>query len=361
MKLFRCSNCSELVYFDNTHCLSCNSTLAYDPVDDTMVVHGESALPPGSASATGTSAYFCANHRHGVCNWLAAPNAADGFCLACQHNRLIPDLSQPNVPDKWAMIERAKHRLIYSLLRFGLPLATRREHPEGLLFQFVADDPAAAPVLTGHDAGTITVAIEEADPVERERRRTMFGEPYRTLLGHFRHEIAHYYWDRLIRDAGMSEDCAAVFGDHTADYAAALKNYYKNGPPPDWQQHYVSAYATAHPWEDFAETFAHYLHIVDTLEMASAFNVSVAPKLAKDSSFEARIAFNPYKMNAISPVIQSWLPLTYALNNLNRCMGQQDLYPFTLTPTTIDKLGFIQRLIFEAGETGMTADPAREG
>ena len=175
----------------------------------------------------------------------------------------------------WRKLEAAKHRLFYTLLRLNLPIETRNENPEGLAFDFLADQPAQSgpKVMTGHDNGLITIALAEADDAERERRRTAMGEPYRTLLGHFRHEVGHYYWDRLVRDEGRLDPCRAVFGDDSQDYEQALQRHYAEGAPANWQENFVSAYATTHPWEDFAETWAHYLHIVDTLEMAGAFGV----------------------------------------------------------------------------------------
>jgi hypothetical protein len=160
-----------------------------------------------------------------------------------------------------------------------LPVRTRAEDPaHGLIFNFLAGDPARGQrVMTGHDNGLITIALTEADDMEREKRRLEMGEPYRTLLGHFRHEVGHYFWDVIVRDGGKLEACRAVFGDDTIDYGEALQHHYREGPPPDWQTSFVSAYAATHPWEDFAETWSHYLHIVDTLEMASAFGIKVHP------------------------------------------------------------------------------------
>jgi hypothetical protein len=208
--------------------------------------------------------------------------------------------------------------------------------------------------MTGHDNGLVTLALAEADDAERERRRAALGEPYRTPLGHFRHEIAHYYWDRLVRDAGRLQACRAVFGDDSEDYGAALDRHYREGAPADWQASFVSAYATMHPWEDFAETWAHYLHLVDTLEMANAFGLRVAPKLDRSGDLEAEIDVNPYRPHDVDRLIELWLPLTFAFNSLNRCMGESDLYPFIITPTVARKLGFIHELVHGR----VPADPA---
>jgi hypothetical protein len=202
--------------------------------------------------------------------------------------------------------------------------------------------------MTGHDDGLITLALVEADDAERVKRRTAMGEPYRTLLGHFRHETGHYFWDRLVRDGGRLAECRAVFGDDTQDYSAALQRHYKEGPPPDWQENFVSAYATAHPWEDFAETWAHYLHIVDTLEMARAFGLGIAPRADRTGELATEVDFDPYRTKDIRAVIEAWVPLTATVNSLNRCMGAADLYPFVLSPAVVEKLAFIQALVHGA-------------
>ena len=221
------------------------------------------------------------------------------------------------------------------------------DNRERLAFDFLATplDAATPRVMTGHDNGLITVALEEADDAEREKRRTAMHEPYRTLLGHFRHETGHYYWDILVRDGNQLEGCRLIFGDERADYAQALQKHYADGPPPNWQDNFVSAYATTHPWEDFAETWAHYLHIVDTLEMARAFGIYVNPPIARSGELEAAVDFQPYRAPDVATLVDTWLPLSNALNSLNRTMGQPDIYPFILSPAVIKKLGAIHDLV----------------
>jgi hypothetical protein len=203
-------------------------------------------------------------------------------------------------------------------------------------------------VLTGHDSGLITINLAEADDSERERMRRQMSEPYRTLLGHFRHEIAHYYWDRLVWDTPGLEAFRQLFGDEREDYGAALQRHYANGPPPDWQERFVSPYASTHAWEDWAETWAHYFHMVDTLETASAFGMRVRPRVTKGADLSAAIDFDPHIAN-MDRIIDSWLPLTFAVNSINRSMGIADLYPFVLAPPVIVKLSFIHDRIHAAG------------
>jgi hypothetical protein len=250
--------------------------------------------------------------------------------------------------EAWQKIELAKHRLFYSLLRFRLPMPTRMEDPaEGLAFDFLAELPQTIgpKVMTGHDNGLITIALAEADDAYREQSRVAMHEPYRTLLGHFRHETGHYFWDKLVQDRGRLDACRAMFGDDRQDYGQALQAYYDKGAPADWQSRFVSMYATSHPWEDFAETWAHYLHIVDTLEIARAFGLSTHPRLTRGDELDASVEFDPYRAPGMGPLIDAWLPLSLALNSLNRAMGLSDLYPFVLSPPAIDKLGFIHELV----------------
>lgn len=329
MQRFACPACAAEVYFDNTECLSCGAMIAYDPrAADFALAH---ALRP------------CANRDSAFCNWAAA---ADGpLCVACAHNRTVPDPRQPGNLDNWRAIEAAKRHLFYSILRWGLPHPTRAERPDdGLAFDFLADgaDAEGEPttVLTGHAAGLITLNIAEGDDAEREARRSAMGEPYRTLIGHMRHEVGHYYWDVLVRGGGRLDDFRALFGDERADYGKALERNYAEGPRPDWADHHISSYASVHPWEDFAETWAHYLHIVDASDTARAFGMRLRVRGA-----HVVVDTDPYVPGNLDDTLADWVPLTLAMNCLNRAMGQPDLYPFVLNEDVFAKLAFVDSLV----------------
>ncbi|MBO0756491.1 MAG: putative zinc-binding peptidase [Bradyrhizobiaceae bacterium] len=349
MKLFECQHCGQALYFESTHCDGCGRRLGYVPAKEIMA-----ALEPGPADGAWRTAAvpragyrFCANADYQVCNWLVESDRPDIFCGACRHNRMIPDLTVPDNVAHWRKIEVAKHRLFYTLLKLRLPLTTRTEDPDGLAFDFLAA-PATlhAPVVTGHSGGLITINLAEADDSERERQRSRMDEPYRTLLGHFRHEIAHYYWDHLVRNTNSIETFRDIFGDERQDYSIALQHHYCNGPPHDWPQHFVTAYASSHPWEDFAETWAHYFHMVDTLETANVFGLRVRPKLRKSSELAMVVDFDPHTAE-MDRIIDAWLPLTFAVNSINRSMGLSDLYPFVLQPSVIVKLAFVHERIHQ--------------
>ena len=349
MKLFSCQGCGELLYFENYRCGNCGRALGYLPdINEISALDlDEDATNWIVLAARGVAYRFCRNNVDGVCNWMVLADSGEEFCAACRHNRVIPDLSVPGNDQLWGKIEAAKHRLFYSLLRLRLPLESRADDPErGLAFDFLADPPSshASGVMTGHDNGLITLALKEADDAVREKVRSEMGEPYRTLLGHFRHESGHYFWDRLVEsDPTRLETFRALFGDERQDYGEALQRHYDEGVPADWQNSYISMYATTHPWEDFAETWAHYLHIVDTLETAGAFGLKVRPRRAR-GALAAVIDFDPYRAPDMDVLIDAWLPIEFSTNSLNRSMGQTDLYPFFLSPVAIEKLGFVHAL-----------------
>ncbi len=213
-----------------------------------------------------------------------------------------------------------------------------RERDGGLAFELLSSE--RAPVTTGHADGVITLDVAESDDAHREALREQLGEPYRTVLGHFRHEVGHYYWPLLVPEGSARERCRELFGDEREDYGAALDRHYETGPPPDWAQRFVSAYATMHPWEDWAETFAHYLHIWDTLQTAGAFGVRVGADRPGPGAGDFR------------GLLDDWLPLTYALNALSRSMGRDDLYPFVLPAPVVDKLGFVHERVTAARHPG---------
>jgi hypothetical protein len=348
MKMFSCQGCGQLLYFENIRCENCGRALGY--LTD---INEISALEPREAggfemlAAPGKDYKFCANYDAGMCNWMLPAASSEEFCAACRHNRTVPDLTVAGNDVLWRKIETAKHRLFYSLLRLSLPLENRNDAPErGLAFDFLADPPEshAQAVMTGHDNGLITLAVREADDVVREKVRSEMGEPYRTLLGHFRHESGHYFWDRLVAtDPAMLEAFRALFGDDSQSYDDAIKRHYAEGAPANWQESHISTYATMHPWEDFAETWAHYLHIVDTLETAGAFGLKVRPRRAR-GALAAAIDFDPYRARSMEMLVDAWLPIEFATNSMNRSMGLTDLYPFVLTPKVIEKLAFVHKV-----------------
>jgi hypothetical protein len=348
MKIFHCDHCQHLVFFENVRCVKCEHALAYLP--DLMDM---GSLEPAGANrwrslargAKDKTYRLCENYsRVNVCNWTVPDKDPNPLCRSCRLTRVIPDLSKPEHKQAWYRLEIAKRRLVYSLLSQGLPVASKVEDPDhGLAFEFLSD--LGTKVLTGHDHGVITLNIAEADDAERERRRHDLHEPYRTLLGHFRHEIGHYYWDRLIANSDRLEGFRQNFGDERPDYGQALRDYYQKGAPADWQEHFISAYASAHPWEDWAETWAHYLHMTDTLETAISSGLSLQPRRSDEPAIKSNLSWRGGYPLSFERLIENWFPLTYVLNNLNRSLGTQDPYPFVLSATAFDKLRFVHQTV----------------
>jgi hypothetical protein len=351
VKVFHCDQCGQLVFFENTRCLRCGSTLAYLPSRADLVTLTPTGDGCWKAVASGDRLRLCQNYTgRDVCNWAVAAEDALSVCISCRLTRVIPDLSRAGAQQAWYRLEVAKRRLVYSLLALQLPLVDKNADSEGgLAFEFLADpDGSGDPVLTGHVNGAITINIAEADDAERERRRIALHEPYRTLLGHMRHEVGHYYWDRLVRDAPRLERFRELFGDERKDYAQALKAHYKGGPPADWQGRFVSAYAASHPWEDWAETWAHYLHSTDTLEIAAACGLTLRPPRSDEPSLKKITVAEGEGKEPFDKIVADWHALTYVLNNLNRSLGQGDAYPFVLSVPAIEKLRFVHRTIAAA-------------
>jgi len=339
---FACPSCERLVGFESVECLHCHSEIGYDPARRAIALRG--------GSDRGLCA--CANAEIAACNWLVA--GAGELCWSCRLTRTRPNDGDDRGLDGFALAEAAKRRLLFELADIGLPIVGWQERAGGLAFDLLSSE--LAPVSTGHADGVITLDLQETDPAHRERMRVRLGEPYRTVLGHFRHEIGHYYEPLLIVPGTSAEQrCRELFGDERADYQEALDRHYAEGVPAGWQQRFVSAYATMHPWEDWAETFAHYLHMRDTLQTAAAQGVRVdGPAIV--TSDRAPLDAEPLGATSdLEHMLRAWIPLTLALNEISRSMGELDVYPFVLGPAVDAKLAFIDGLVREQAEAAKAA------
>jgi hypothetical protein len=357
--------CGNTLHFENSRCLACGRLVGFLPDARSMAAldpEREGVWRARHPQFEGWLYRQCANYAHqDVCNWMVPHNDPNPLCASCRLSQVIPNLDSDRNRVLWYRIEGAKRRLLYTLMELGLPVVGKSEDPErGLSFQFLEDEPgdlefyddvsAHRHVMTGHRLGVITINVAEADASAREEMRERMREGYRTLLGHFRHESGHFYWDWLVRDTGWREDFRSLFGDESADYDSALSRYYSEGPARSWQRNFVSAYASAHPWEDWAETWAHFLHMVDTLETANDFGFAIRgrelvmpdallkPGAQHASGFFARSV-------TFDHMLDDWISLTVALNGLNRSMGLPDAYPFTPSGTAMRKLEFVFRVI----------------
>lgn len=351
MKTFHCNRCAHLVFFENVQCERCQAMLGYVPELDEINAFedaGEGRWRSLHPDADGALYRQCHNYAvENVCNWMIPADDPDTLCRSCQLTRVIPNLTAPDNRLYWYRLEIAKRRLLYTLAELGVQVQSRKQNPQdGLEFEFLEDGGDGRVVMTGHDNGLITLNIAEADDAYRESTRTAMGEPYRTLLGHFRHETGHYYFDRLVVGTPWLEPFRALFGDESADYAAALDAYYRDGAPADWQQSYISAYATMHPWEDWAETWAHYLLIVDVLDTSTSYGVALLPSDPSEPTLNDQ---TPVEDASFENLMKRWFPLTYVLNSLNRSLGMADGYPFTLAAPVVEKLRLVHRIIEASG------------
>ncbi len=384
--------CGRPIFFRNSQCVACNTPLGYEPDQRQLMplepahssvppLNSQQVLQPESATVQETETVDvssaalwrhvgapesspryrrCANlTTAAACNWLVNEydNAGGSppLCRCCRLTRTLPDLSLPNAELWWLRIEMAKRRLVSSLIGLGLPVLSKQSEDaeRGLVFDLLRSPPEGPHVITGHADGVITLDVEEADDAWREKRRASLNEPYRTLLGHFRHECGHYYWQRLVENSQWHATYREIFGDEREDYAASLKRHYDNGPPADWGQRFVSSYASSHSWEDWAETWAHYLHLVDTLDTARSFGLDGERVELHYERFTPDVLgeHDDERADQFLDVINGWMELTGVLNELSRSMGVPDFYPFVLSAPVVKKLHLVHRVIAGAAST----------
>lgn len=331
MRSFSCPTCGNLLFFENSSCLACGTAVGYSRAAGELV-----------AAAGGTR---CANADLAECNWVL--DGAGPLCDACVLTTTRPADGDTAALTAFALAEAAKRRLVWQLDDLGLPVVPLADDPErGIAFELLSS--AGDPVVTGHADGVVTIDLAEGHASHREAMREQLAEPYRTLLGHFRHEVGHRYWTVLVDGDGgdvVVDRFRELFGDERADYADALRRHYASEPEPGWEESYVSTYATAHPWEDWAETFAHLLHIRDTVQTAAAFGVLVAGAAIAPHPGVPVDADPSVSGSEFDELIDTWVPLSRAVNQLNRSMGNGDLYPFALSPGVLGKLRFVDGLV----------------
>jgi hypothetical protein len=337
VRAFQCEVCLAELFFENSVCVTCGSAVGYSPEHGTML-------------AVSAERPICANLDRCGCNWIADPSSAVGLCFSCRLTRTRPADGDTMGLSQYWVAEAAKRRLVFGLDELELPIKIR-DGSVGLAFDLLSS--SHSKIMTGHQNGVITLDLAESNDAHREALRETMDEPYRTVLGHFRHEIGHYYCEMLALSPDRREEFRALFGDEAASYEEALQRHYSGGADRDWQDGFISAYATMHPLEDFAEVFAHFLHIADTLQTAAEFGLMSQLDQGSDASSLQRISAKPRVGLLQTPmaevIARIWLPLTKGLNQINRSMGKPDLYPFVLAAPVIAKLGFVRDLVAEAG------------
>jgi hypothetical protein len=340
MRPFPCSVCGQLLFFDNSTCLRCGSVVGYLPDDRDLVA--VRLVAEGLERADGTPGLYryCANRLIARCNWLLRSDDAATLCASCRLTSVRPNDNETEAIAAFANAEAAKRRLLYQLTVLGLPIIDRSvDEVRGVAFELLSS--RGREVITGHDSGVITLDLSESDDVHREFVRQQLGEPYRTVLGHLRHEIGHYYWQILVVEGGRLDAFRSLFGDERRSYEESRQQYYSQATEAGWPSTHVSEYATMHPWEDWAETFAHYLHIDAGLATAAAVGLDVG----EPARSAGTAVWSTPEHVTIGPMVQKWLGLTMALNAMARSIGQSDLYPFVLSSKVVEKLDFVHSTV----------------
>lgn len=327
MRLFSCPACQQQVYFENTVCLACGNEMAFAPDQMQMV-------------AVGGSHRTCVQRlTTEACNWAIEADDPIERCRSC---RLTDASSVVSADALRARAEAAKRQVLYTLLQLGVPFAPKlgADDMHGLAFVWALPGPSE-PLFSGHQNGTITLNLNEANDAHREATRLSFGEPQRTVLGHLRHELSHFFFQRFVDGWPEIAGFRDLFGDERADYNAALQQHYNQGPAADWQQRFVSAYASSHPWEDWAETCAHYLLMVEAVDTAAAWGLQL--------SLAGGVQVQPHLGAATAPVqqmvVDHWLPVARFLNAMSRSLGLADSYPYLVPPPVVGKLRFVQHIL----------------
>lgn len=325
MQSFACRVCGQTLHFENSLCVSCGSALGFS--------RGERTIVPLDAKGRYVDReerewFRCRNLGLAGCTWLCSVDG--GQCFACDLTRTRPNDTDAVGLAQFFDAERAKRHLVHELDTLGFPIVSRQQDAEnGLCFDLLSS--VAANVTIGHANGVITIDLAESQGSHRERLREQLDEPYRTMLGHFRHESGHYFEWQLVRGEQLLTRSRELFGDERESYADALERHYQQGAPEGWEDSFISQYATMHPFEDFAETWAHYLHIYDTVETAAAYGLTAVDPATHPGAFSDLVG-------------EVWVPLSVALNMINRSMGHDDLYPFVIPAPVRDKLDFVASL-----------------
>lgn len=374
MKTFNCScDAQQVLFFESSQCIACERVVGLDDAFDKVEAYelDEESGHYYKEGQPDVRYQKCDNHaNYDVCNGMVnldtfepAADKDEVLCFACRFNEVIPNLSVVEHIPLWKKMEAAKRRALYTLKALPLPLSNTAEDPDGgLSFDFTTDRDVSdhfasrlenhKAVFTGHSCGHITINLAEADDVARSQTRIAMGEQYRTLLGHFRHELGHYYFDKIV--AGSPDKyalCKKYFGDDELSYKKAMDKHYKNGAPDNWQEDFISEYATMHPYEDWAETWAHYMHIMDTLETAQNFSITGSITGNEEEAEEVGDLYLPQDtyffsaQTSITSILDAWVDFSVILNSLNRSMGMADAYPFVLTESVRTKLSFIHHVI----------------
>lgn len=336
MASYHCSNCNSYLVQESLDCPTCGAHVGFHY--PSLSFH---AIPDdGELTIVGEAHRVCSQRTWG-CNWLVGQNERSGRCFSCRLTRRSPDTGDTVALEMLADAASAKRRLLVQLFELGLPVTPYYEEEGGLAFDLVSSKSSGEPVMIGHANGVVTIDLAETLDDHRESQRVLLGEAYRTMLGHLRHEVGHYYQNVLVENW---DECRAIFGDERASYADAIERHYKTGAPRNWNENFISEYATMHPWEDFAECFAHYLHITGTLQTSARAGMELDADRGEDTSASVTPKYD-YSHDSMARILTDWALVATFFNQINRSMGQRPVYPFEINEAVGEKLAYIHRLV----------------
>jgi len=362
MRGFACPVCHGFISFESRRCPTCETNVGFHLPTDSMV-----AVDDGSAAVAGQRWLRCNQSSNLACNWLV-PEDGDahtrGRCFADSLIRREPAADDTLAREKLIPTATALRRLVWQLFDLKLPVAPWWQTDGGLAFDLLSSYTTGEKVLIGHANGVITIDVVESLDAYREQLRVRLGEPYRTLLGHFRHEVGHYYQNILVEtEPGALRylaECRSLFGDERISYSDEVARHYKFGAPEGWQSRFISEYATMHPWEDFAECFAHYLHITDTIDTAREAGMVLHADRVRYSAPRDVVPLESYDDEPVERLLYDWKWMSLAFNRINASMGKHPLYPFEIPPPVIGKIGFVHKVIRDTARATQTATTVTE-
>lgn len=362
MHALTCPTCNGLSGFVNQQCPFCGTHVGIHLPSRSLVVADRDGI-----DIDGRHWVRCSNWDDTGCNWMAPAEVEmesagmRGRCFAESLLRAIPDPTDTIAMDKLRPATLDLRLLIYQLADLGLPVEPFWRSEGGLAFDLRSSLTTGKPVMIGHANGVITIDLAETQDAYRERLRVNLGEAYRTMLGHYRHEVGHYYEHVLVETGDGAnrylDECRQLFGDERASYSDALDRHYKFGAPENWRDSYISEYATMHPWEDFAECFAHYLHITGTIDTARESGLMLDKEQVRFSMDRDIVPLQSYAHQPIERLLYDWKWLATMFNRVNAAMGRRPLYPFEIPKPVVDKLGFVHRVIRESARRNTSPDP----
>ncbi len=362
MRAFACSVCNGFISFESHQCPTCQAHVGFHlPTKSMIVTDGDAAIIDGRGWVG------CTQRSTLGCNWLAPEDQeayARGRCLAHSLIRHEPAADDTIAREKLATTAEALRRLVYQLTDLALPIDPWWQKDGGLAFDLLSSYTTGEKVIIGHANGVITIDVVETLDAYREQLRVRLGEPYRTMLGHFRHEVGHYYQNILVENGPGAQrfldECRTLFGDERAGYSDAIDRHYKFGPPEGWRSSFISEYATMHPWEDFAECFAHYLHITDTIDTAREAGMVLHADRVRFAAPRDVAPLDSYDDAPIERLLYDWKWMSLFFNRVNTSMGKAPVYPFEIPPPVVAKLGFVHKVVRDATRERQAVTAATE-